>query len=527
MGWQLIPWYTITDDFDSDFGVDGWHSHNAFFRDEDDRVYRTYFINNRGAEAMGTTWSMLDMTTLGRQEEWEDSPEGYPQTTPYRWWNYHDKYGETSSRATTCRGDVVRASWRHRGQFGAPVRKRPRGIEGPWRGDGGRSPETSASARASRDSSSSGCGPDLRRADRAISSRRPVPHPPVDAEAVEALRRCSDYGARIAYASRPIRADGARRPGQDRGRDRPRTGCRRWHDHRGQPRWTGSPPRARPPSSTSDGQDHPGGRPPYPPSQSTGGSDSKFGLPSEQAEEAIRRIRDSDLLHLQGVHLHIGSQILDAEPFAAAVRSIAEFGAFDCYDLGGGLGVRYTFAECPLSIDEYLEAIVSAARRWLPAEARLLIEPGRSIIGPAGVSLYRVVSVKRTGRTFVAVDGGMADNMDPALTGQRYEATIASKVDHPCGVICDVVGRHCESGRQAHPRRAASEPRSGRPDGNPSDRRVLLQHRQPLQRRSEPANRPRRERHQSTGGAARNLRRPAANASVAVHVSHRGTSWSQ
>ena len=75
MGWELIPWYTITDDFDADFGVDEWHGHNAFIRDGD-KIFRTYFINSRGAEAIGTTWSYLDMTALGRQEQWEDSPEG-------------------------------------------------------------------------------------------------------------------------------------------------------------------------------------------------------------------------------------------------------------------------------------------------------------------------------------------------------------------------------------------------------------------------------------------------------------------
>jgi predicted dithiol-disulfide oxidoreductase (DUF899 family) len=93
MGWQHIPWYTITDDFDKDFGVDEWHGHNVFFRDGD-RIFRTYFVNARGAEAIGTTWSFLDITALGRQEEWEDSPEGYPQTPPYQWWNYHDAYGD-------------------------------------------------------------------------------------------------------------------------------------------------------------------------------------------------------------------------------------------------------------------------------------------------------------------------------------------------------------------------------------------------------------------------------------------------
>ncbi|MFH8368303.1 DUF899 domain-containing protein [Streptomyces sp. NPDC018031] len=91
MGWTM-PWYTITDDFDADFGVDEWHGTNAFIRDGD-RVFRTYFVNARGDEALGSTWSYLDMSALGRQEEWEDSPEGYPQTPPYEWWNWHDAYG--------------------------------------------------------------------------------------------------------------------------------------------------------------------------------------------------------------------------------------------------------------------------------------------------------------------------------------------------------------------------------------------------------------------------------------------------
>jgi predicted dithiol-disulfide oxidoreductase (DUF899 family) len=91
MGWTM-PWYTLTDDFDKDFGVDEWHGTNAFTREGDD-IFRTYFIDSRGDEAMGSTWSYLDMTALGRQEEWEDSPEGYPQTPPYQWWNLHDEYG--------------------------------------------------------------------------------------------------------------------------------------------------------------------------------------------------------------------------------------------------------------------------------------------------------------------------------------------------------------------------------------------------------------------------------------------------
>jgi predicted dithiol-disulfide oxidoreductase (DUF899 family) len=97
MGWELIPFYTLIDDFAADFGVDLWHGHNAFVRDGD-RIFRTYFVHDRGDEALGSTWSYLDMTAFGRQEEWEDSPEGTPQTPPYGWWNYHDAYVEETKR---------------------------------------------------------------------------------------------------------------------------------------------------------------------------------------------------------------------------------------------------------------------------------------------------------------------------------------------------------------------------------------------------------------------------------------------
>jgi predicted dithiol-disulfide oxidoreductase (DUF899 family) len=90
MGW-VMPWYTMTDDFDVDFGVDEWHGTNAFIRDDDDNVFRTYFVNARGDEQMGSTWNYLDLTALGRQETWEDSPAGYPQSAPYEWWAWHDE----------------------------------------------------------------------------------------------------------------------------------------------------------------------------------------------------------------------------------------------------------------------------------------------------------------------------------------------------------------------------------------------------------------------------------------------------
>jgi predicted dithiol-disulfide oxidoreductase (DUF899 family) len=90
MGWE-IPWFTITDGFDADFGVDEWHGTNVFYRDGD-CIFRTYFLNKRGDEQMGSTWNYLDITPLGRQEVWEDSPEGYPQTPTYKWWNWPDSY---------------------------------------------------------------------------------------------------------------------------------------------------------------------------------------------------------------------------------------------------------------------------------------------------------------------------------------------------------------------------------------------------------------------------------------------------
>jgi predicted dithiol-disulfide oxidoreductase (DUF899 family) len=89
-GWTM-PWFTVTDDFDTDHDVDEWHGTNAFIRDGD-QVFRTYFVNWRGDESMGGTWSYLDITALGRQEEWEDSPQGYPQEAPYQWWRWHDAY---------------------------------------------------------------------------------------------------------------------------------------------------------------------------------------------------------------------------------------------------------------------------------------------------------------------------------------------------------------------------------------------------------------------------------------------------
>lgn len=177
---------------------------------------------------------------------------------------------------------------------------------------------------------------------------------------------------------------------------------------------------------------------------STGQSGSKFGLPVPQAREAIARLRGSDRLRLDGVHVHVGSQILDTKPFTQAVEVVAALGEFAVYDLGGGLGARYTYADRPPGVEAYLDALVDSARRLLPDRARLLIEPGRSLVAESGVSLYRVVTVKRDGTVFVAVDGGMGDNLEVSLYQQRFEATVATRVGG--GEPCRLVGRHCESG---------------------------------------------------------------------------------
>ncbi len=177
---------------------------------------------------------------------------------------------------------------------------------------------------------------------------------------------------------------------------------------------------------------------------STGHDDSKFGLSLADAAIAVDRVRACRWLRLDGLHVHVGSQILETEPFVRAVEAISALGDFSVFNLGGGLGARYTYDDHPPSVDEYLDALVDAARRVLPKHARLLIEPGRSMVAESAVTIYRVVTVKRGAHTFVGVDGGMSDNLEVSLYGQRFEATIANRVGG--GEQCMVVGRHCESG---------------------------------------------------------------------------------
>jgi diaminopimelate decarboxylase len=178
----------------------------------------------------------------------------------------------------------------------------------------------------------------------------------------------------------------------------------------------------------------------------TGHAGSKFGLAPAAAAELIRRIERSPRLRMQGLHVHVGSQILDLEPFVQSVAPIAALGEFPVYDLGGGLGARYSYDDRPPAVGEYLDALVGAAREHLPAAAELILEPGRSMVASTAATLYRVVTVKRGGLTFVAVDGGMGDNLEVALFDQRFEAAVADRFDAAGGEEVTVVGRHCESG---------------------------------------------------------------------------------
>ena len=161
----------------------------------------------------------------------------------------------------------------------------------------------------------------------------------------------------------------------------------------------------------------------------TGHEASKFGLAPPAAAELIARIEHSDRVTMRGVHVHIGSQILDTQPFADSVAPVAALGEFEIYDLGGGLGARYTYSDHPPSVGDYLDALIGAARQHLPAGAQVIIEPGRSMVASAAATLYRVTTVKRGARTFVAVDGGMGDNLEVALFAQRFEAGIADRLD--------------------------------------------------------------------------------------------------
>jgi len=173
----------------------------------------------------------------------------------------------------------------------------------------------------------------------------------------------------------------------------------------------------------------------------TGQVDSKFGFQVEEVERAVDACADA-ALELCGLHAHIGSQILDVDVFEKLGQLLAGMGDWPLLNLGGGLGIAYTADDTAPSIEEYVDALL----RHAPDGVTILCEPGRALVGNAGVTLYRVGTIKRIPgvRTYVAVDGGMSDNLRPMLYGARYEAEIATRFGG--GEISTIAGMHCESG---------------------------------------------------------------------------------
>ena len=181
----------------------------------------------------------------------------------------------------------------------------------------------------------------------------------------------------------------------------------------------------------------------------TGHADQKFGLTLAEAAEAVDRLNAAGWADVRGIHAHIGSQLFDLAPYREAVAAIAELGPFPVYDLGGGLAAAYTPEHRPPSVDEWVAGVTGAAHEFLDArESELWIEPGRALVANAGVTLYTVESVKHRASTWVAVDGGMSDNLRPMLYGAPYSADVADRLgtDEEPGDRCHLAGKHCESG---------------------------------------------------------------------------------
>ena len=194
---------------------------------------------------------------------------------------------------------------------------------------------------------------------------------------------------------------------------------------------------------------------------STGQANSKFGFSMQSASEALARVAEVPRLALAGVHAHIGSQLTELEPFRREIAQLSGLGSFAVWDLGGGLGVRYTAGQPePPSIEEYARTLVSCAHEHgIGADARMLIEPGRSLVANACVTLYTVESVKQNVSRWVAVDGGMSDNLRPMLYGAPYEAQVADRFGGRDR--CVLAGKHCESGDVIVADALLSDPRPG------------------------------------------------------------------
>ena len=195
----------------------------------------------------------------------------------------------------------------------------------------------------------------------------------------------------------------------------------------------------------------------------TGITDSKFGFPlaSGIAEEAVMKAQASPHLRLVGLHMHLGSQLFEVEPYAAAIQGVMAFAAqmvqrhgLDLREFspGGGFALQYLGGQAAPTMASYAHTITDTLRQACQTHGlplpHLILEPGRSAIGRAGVALYRVGAIKEIPgvRTYVSVDGGMADNIRPALYQARYEAVVANRMADPPTEVVTVAGKYCESG---------------------------------------------------------------------------------
>lgn len=179
---------------------------------------------------------------------------------------------------------------------------------------------------------------------------------------------------------------------------------------------------------------------------STGQADSKFGVALDEAPRVIEAIALEGGVELVGLHVHVGSQLGDTGAIARAAEAISGFGPFPIVNLGGGLGVAYRDGDEDGDIEAFVTGAAAAAREHFGDDVFLMLEPGRALVATAGVTLYSVESVKRNVSTWVAVDGGISDNLRPLAYGAPYEALIADRASVPGNVDCRVVGKHCESG---------------------------------------------------------------------------------
>jgi diaminopimelate decarboxylase len=189
----------------------------------------------------------------------------------------------------------------------------------------------------------------------------------------------------------------------------------------------------------------------------TGQVDSKFGFQMADVPRAVEACAAAGL-ELRGLHAHIGSQILDVDVFDKLGELLAAMGDYPLLNLGGGLGIAYTAEDSVPSVENYADALL----RHAPEGVTVLCEPGRALVGNAGVTLYTVGTIKRIPdvRTYVSVDGGMADNLRPMLYGARYEAEIADRFGGG-GELCTIAGMHCESGDVLVRDVALNDPRVG------------------------------------------------------------------